>query len=185
MKLIIIDRDGVINHERSDYIKTPEEWIPVAGSLPALAKLHYHDWKIAVASNQSAVGRKIISLDDLARIQQKMNNALGLLGAHIDGFFFCPHAPQAQCKCRKPQPGLLKEISERFGTPLNQVPFIGDTMKDILAAKQVGAKPILVRTGKGRQTLSELSELNELNQNEQPAVYKDLAQAVDDLLAAS
>ena len=174
MKLIVLDRDGVINHDRPDYVKTPEEWEPIAGSLQAIAKLHHHGWKIAVASNQSAIGRKIISLSALVNVQGKMNSALELLGAHVDGFFFCPHRPGGDCNCRKPKPGLLHDISRRFGTSLQQVPFIGDTMKDVEAGLSVGAKPILVRTGQGGKTLTDLPA--------QVPVYDNLACAVDSLI---
>lgn len=174
MGLIILDRDGVINHERPGYIKTPNEWEPIAGSLQAIAKLHHHGWTIAIASNQSVISRKIISLNQLARIQNKMNRALEFLGAHVDGFFFCPHVPADACACRKPKPGLLHDIARRFGMPLAGVPFIGDSMKDIGAALSVGAAPILVRTGQGNKTLAEL--------HDPVPVYKNLAQAVDSLI---
>ena len=174
MKLVILDRDGVINHDRPDYIKTPDEWNPIAGSLQAIARLHHHGWKIAIASNQSAIGRKIISLSALASIQNKMNRALELLGAHIDGFFFCPHLPGSGCRCRKPQPGLLQDIAHRFGASLNQVPFIGDSLKDIEAGMSVGASPILVRTGQGDKTMTRLTAT--------VPVYKNLACAADALI---
>ena len=174
MRLVILDRDGVINHDRPDYIKTPDEWDPIAGSLQAIAKLHHHGWKIAVASNQSAIGRKIISLSALTSIQSKMNKALELLGARVDGFFFCPHMPGSGCSCRKPKPGLLQDIARRFGVSLHQVPFIGDSLKDLEAGLRVGASPMLVRTGHGNKALAQLP----------PAVpvYKNLACAADDLL---
>ena len=152
MKLVILDRDGVINENPDGYVKTPEEWQPIPGSLEAIAKLHQAGWRVVVASNQSALGRGLMSLESLSRIQRKMDAALDELGARIDGFFFCPHAPDARCRCRKPRPGLLKNIGDRLNVTLTDVPFIGDSKKDLDAAKAVQARPILVLTGNGRET---------------------------------
>ena len=153
MKLVILDRDGVINENSDNYIKTPEEWQPIPGSLKAIAKLHQAGWQIVVASNQSAIGRNLIDLEALSQIHHKMNTALGELGARIDGVFFCPHAPDAGCRCRKPKPGLLKDISKRLGVNLTGVPVIGDSKKDLDAAKAVKAQPMLVLTGNGQATI--------------------------------
>ncbi len=177
MKLVILDRDGVINKDADDYIKTPEEWRPIPGSLEAIARLHQADWRIVVASNQSAVGRGLITLEALGQIQQKINHALDELGAHIDGLFFCPHAPVAGCDCRKPKPGLLKDIEQRLHVELTGVPFIGDTQKDVGAAQAVGARPLLVLTGKGKMTAQTPGFPRDV------PVYEDLAAATDALLA--
>ena len=154
MKLVILDRDGVINENSDEYVKTPEEWRPIPGSLEAIAKLYQAGWRVMIASNQSALGRGLMSLESLSQIHRKMDIALGALGARIDGFFFCPHAPAAGCRCRKPRPGLLKNIGKRLNVDLTGVPFIGDSKKDLDAAKAVKARPMLVLTGNGQATAS-------------------------------
>ncbi len=159
-------------------MKTPEEWQPIPGSLEAIAKLHQAGWRIAVASNQSALGRGLMSLESLSRIQRRMDAALGELGARIDGFFFCPHAPGAGCRCRKPKPGLLKDIGNRLNVDLTDVPFIGDSKKDLDAAKAVKARPMLVLTGNGQAT----AELPRLPRGVQ--TYRNLLMAADHLLEA-
>ncbi len=176
MKLVILDRDGVINRDSGDYVKTPEEWRPIPGSLEAIAKLHQAEWRIVVASNQSVIGRGLITLEALNQIQRKMDHALDELGARIDGLFFCPHAPAADCDCRKPKPGLLKDIERRLHVKLTGVPFIGDTQKDIDAAQAVGARPLLVLTGKGKTTAKAPGFPRDV------PVYKNLAAAADALL---
>ncbi|QBC43876.1 D-glycero-beta-D-manno-heptose 1,7-bisphosphate 7-phosphatase [Iodobacter fluviatilis] len=152
MKLLILDRDGVINEDSPDYIKTPEEWIPVAGSLEAIGELSRSGWTIVVATNQSAIGRKMISVDVLNRIHAKMHRALAEQGGHIDAVFFCPHAPDTTCVCRKPNPGMLLDISSRFHVPSAQLVMVGDSLRDLQAIAAVGGKPILVRTGNGVKT---------------------------------
>ena len=179
MKLVILDRDGVINKDSKNYIKTPEEWQPIPGSLEAIAKLYQAEWRIIVASNQSAVGRGLITLETLSKIHRKMDAALDELGARIDGLFFCPHTPAANCNCRKPKPGLLEDIAQRMRIELTGVPFIGDTQKDVDAATAVGAKSMLVLTGKGEET----AKSDGFPRN--VPVYKDLAAAADALLSDS
>lgn len=152
MKLIILDRDGVINHDSPDYVKTPEEWQPLDGSLEAISRLHHANWRIVIASNQSAIGRELMTLEQLYQIHKKMQGLLAELGAWAEALFFCPHKPTASCACRKPKPGLLLDIARRFHTDLTGVPFIGDSWKDVQAAEKVGATPYLVLTGKGKQT---------------------------------
>ena len=154
MKLIILDRDGVINQDSAEYVKTPDEWHPIPGSLEAIAELYHANWRIIIASNQSAIGRGLMSTEQLYQIHAKMQDALARLGAWVEGLFFCPHVPTARCRCRKPAPGLLEDISKRFHTSLEGVPFVGDTLKDVQVAEQVGATPYLVLTGKGKQTLA-------------------------------
>ncbi len=178
MKLVILDRDGVINEDSENYVKTPEEWCPIPDSLEAIAKLHQADWRIIVVSNQSAVGRGLITLEALGRIHRKMDFALDELGARIDGLFFCPHTPGARCNCRKPKPGLLKDIERRLHVELTGVPFIGDTQKDVAAAKAVGARPMLVLTGKGKATAQARTFPRDV------PVYENLAAAADALLSA-
>lgn len=154
MKLIILDRDGVINFDSDKFIKSPDEWKPIPGSLEAIARLNKNGFRVVVASNQSGVGRGLFEMAALNAIHAKMHKALAQFGGHIDAIFFCPHAADSQCECRKPRPGLLKQIAERFHVDLTGVPAIGDSLRDLEAAAAVGAMPILVETGKGKKTLA-------------------------------
>ena len=176
MKLVILDRDGVINHDSPAYIKSPEEWKPIPGSLEAIALLSQAGYRVLVATNQSGVGRGLFEMATLNAIHDKMHRALGLAGGRIDGIFYCPHAQDAGCNCRKPKPGLLEEIAHRFGVSLDGVPFIGDSLRDLQAAVAVGAQPILVLTGKGKKTRKDGTL------PEGTVVYNDLAAAVRNLL---
>ena len=152
MKLVILDRDGVINEESASYIKTPDEWRPIPGSLEAIARLNQAGFYVVLATNQSGVGRGLFEVSTLNAIHDKMQRALAQLGGRIDAIFFCPHAEEANCACRKPKPGLLEELGRRFNLELAGVPSIGDALRDLQAAAAVGATPILVLTGKGRKT---------------------------------
>lgn len=174
MNLVILDRDGVINEDAPDYVKAPEEWHPIPGSLEAIAKLSHAGVRVFIASNQSAIGRRLMTLADLADVHRAMQAALNELGAAVEALFFCPHKPTDGCACRKPRPGLLRAIGRRCGAPLDGVPFIGDTMRDVKAARAVGARPVLVRTGKG-------DNITRFPQN--VAVHDNLAAAVEALLA--
>jgi D-glycero-D-manno-heptose 1,7-bisphosphate phosphatase len=155
MKLIILDRDGVINQDSDQYIKRPEEWKPIPGSLDAIARLNHSGFRVVVASNQSGVGRGLFDMATLIAINDKMYRALGQLGGRIDALFYCPHAAEAQCVCRKPKPGMFIDIAQRFNTDLRGVPAIGDSLRDLQAARTAGATPMLVLTGKGRKTQSD------------------------------
>jgi D-glycero-D-manno-heptose 1,7-bisphosphate phosphatase len=152
MKLVILDRDGVINLDSEQYIKSPEEWTPIAGSLEAIARFTQAGFRVVVATNQSGVGRGLFDMATLNAIHDKMHKAVNQMGGRIDAVFFCPHAQNAGCACRKPQPGMLLEIGARFNVALAGVPAIGDSMRDLQAASAVGARPILVLTGKGEHT---------------------------------
>lgn len=176
MKLIILDRDGVINHDADDYIKSPEEWVPVPGSLEAIARLNQAGYRVVVATNQSGLGRGLFSIETLHRIHEKMRLQLAAVGGGIEAIFYCPHLPEDGCECRKPRPGLLRDIGNRLQAPLEGVPAIGDSKRDLDAALAVGARPILVRTGKGEATLQAHPELAEA------PVYEDLREAVEALL---
>lgn len=176
MKLIILDRDGVINHDSAAYIKSPEEWKPIPGSLEAIALLSQAGYRVLVATNQSGVGRGLFEMSTLNAIHDKMHRALGLAGGRIDGIFYCPHSSDAGCNCRKPKPGMLEEIAHRFGVSLEGVPLIGDSLRDLQAAVTVGAQPILVLTGKGKKTRKDGGL------PEGTVVYDDLAAAVSSLL---
>jgi len=152
MKLAILDRDGVINFDSEHYIKSPAEWRPIPGSIEAIARLNQNGYRVAVASNQSGIGRGLFDMATLNAINDKMMELVFRQGGRIDALFFCPHTATAQCACRKPRTGMLEEISARFHTELKGVPTIGDSLKDLQAAEAVGAQPILVLTGKGKKT---------------------------------
>lgn len=152
MKLIILDRDGVINHDSDAYIKNADEWRPIAGSLEAIARLKQSGYRVAVASNQAGVARGLFDLAALGEIHTKMQAAVSDAGGHIDAIFFCPHGPNHGCSCRKPKPGMLLEIFDRFGAIPEQTFMVGDTLRDLEAAHAAGCKPVLVRTGNGQKT---------------------------------
>jgi D-glycero-D-manno-heptose 1,7-bisphosphate phosphatase len=152
MKLIILDRDGVINRDSDLYIKSPEEWIPLPGSLDAIARLNQWGWRVVVCTNQSGIGRGLFGMDMLNAIHDKMIKAAAHAGGSIDAIFFCPHTNADNCACRKPKPGMLQEIAERYNVDLSGVPVVGDSLRDLQAAVAVGAQPMLVLTGKGRKT---------------------------------
>ena len=152
MKLVILDRDGTINHDSDQYIKSPAEWKPIPGSLEAIARLTQGGWRIVVATNQSGIARGLFDMSTLNAIHAEMHRAVGQAGGRIDAIFFCPHGADSNCECRKPKPGLLHEIATRFGVELEDVPMIGDSPRDLEAAAAAGAKPYLVLTGKGKKT---------------------------------
>ena len=169
MKLVILDRDGTINFDSDAYVKSPAEWTPIPGSLEAIARLHQADYRVVVATNQSGIGRGLFDSQTLSAIHDKLQRALGQAGGRIDAFFFCPHKPEDQCRCRKPQPGMLLEVARRFNVPIEDAYMVGDSRKDLEAAAAAGARPVLVLTGSGAQTQA---------QGKLPrgtAVYPDLA----------
>lgn len=176
MRLVILDRDGVINHDSDAYVKSPDEWIPIPGSLDAIARLHQEGYKVVVATNQSGIARKLFTMDTLNRIHQKMIEAVRHKGGEIDGIFFCPHGPADNCNCRKPRAGLYKEIAERMKANIAGVYSVGDTARDLVAARAAQALPVLVRTGKGERTLQKGQDL------EGAPVFADLAAFADALL---
>ena len=148
MKLIILDRDGTINEDREDFVKSPDEWVPLPGALEAIARLNHAGWHTVVATNQSGLGRGTFDMATLNAMHVKMNQMLAKQGGRIDAVFFCPHAPDYACTCRKPLPGLFEQIGERFAVSLRDVPVVGDSLRDLQAGAAVGCKPHLVRTGK-------------------------------------
>lgn len=152
MRLVILDRDGVINHDSDQYIKSPSEWRAIPGSIEAIARLHQNGYRIAVATNQSGIGRGLFDMATLNAINDKMMELVFRQGGRIDALFFCPHTAVEECNCRKPRTGMLEEIAARFHTELKGVPVVGDSLKDLQAAESVGAQPILVLTGKGPMT---------------------------------
>ncbi len=179
MKLIILDRDGVINFDSAQFIKSPDEWKPIPGSLEAIARLTREGWRVVVATNQSGVGRGLFDMDTLNAIHDKMHKAVAQAGGRIEAVFYCPHAADMNCGCRKPKSGLFDEIAARYGRDLADVPAVGDSLRDLLAAACVGARPVLVRTGKGEKTLA----AGGLPQD--TPVFADLSEAVDHLLKAA
>jgi D-glycero-D-manno-heptose 1,7-bisphosphate phosphatase len=181
MKLIIIDRDGVINEDSDAYIKSPEEWIPIPGSIEAIARLNRAGYTVAVATNQSGLSRGYFDLNTLSAMHRKMESLLTEQGGHVDAVFYCPHGPKDGCDCRKPKPGLLNDIGERFQIKLDNVFFVGDTIGDIRAALAANAKPVLVKTGKGDKTENLLQE----NGFSDVPVYKNLSNFVDVVLAGN
>ncbi len=177
MKIIVLDRDGVINHDSDQFIKSPEEWKPIPGSLEAIARLNEADWRVVVASNQSGVGRGLFDMDTLNAIDEKMVKALSQVGGRLDAIFFCPHAADSTCDCRKPKPGMFRQISERFNVDLKGAPVVGDSLRDLQAGMALGCSPYLVLTGKGRKTEQDPA-LPEGTQ-----VFPDLAAVVAQLTA--
>ena len=149
MKLVILDRDGTINADSDEFIKSPAEWTPVPGALEAIARLNHAGWHTVIASNQSGLGRGLFDVASLNAVHAKMHKMLAAQGARIDAVFYCPHSPDEGCHCRKPLPGLFEQIGERFGVDLKGTPVVGDGLRDLLAGTAVGCEPHLVLTGKG------------------------------------
>jgi D-glycero-D-manno-heptose 1,7-bisphosphate phosphatase len=152
MKLIILDRDGVINIDSDEFIKSPDEWKPIPGSLDAIARLTQLGYHVVVATNQSGVGRGLFDMDTLNAINDKMIKSVSHAGGRIDAVFFCPHTQADNCECRKPKAGMLTDIANRFNTDTEGIPVVGDSLRDLQAAVAVGAQPLLVLTGKGKKT---------------------------------
>lgn len=177
MKLIILDRDGVINLDSDHFIKTPDEWKPIPGSIEAIARLNQAGYRVVVATNQSGVGRGLFDMAMLNAIHSRMHKAVASVGGRIDAIFYCPHAAEAGCACRKPRSGMYLEIAERFDIGLTDVLAIGDSLRDLQAAAAVGAIPVLVLTGKGAKTLA----VGGLPPDTR--VFNDLATAIDQVLA--
>ena len=177
MKLVILDRDGVINQDSDQFIKNTTEWKAIPGSLEAIAKLNHAGYRVVVASNQSGIGRGLLDMGALNAINDKMYRLLAQVGGRIDALFYCPHAAEANCDCRKPKPGMFVDIAQRFNVDLAGVPAIGDSLRDLQAAATVGAQPMLVLTGKGSKT-----EATGGLPNGTP-VFKDLAEAVRNIVA--
>jgi len=177
MRLIILDRDGVINHDSDEYIKSPDEWRPIPGSPEAIARLHRHGYKVFVISNQSGLGRKLFDMDTLGAIHRKMHDTVEEAGGKIEAILYCSHHPRDKCECRKPAVGLYQDLANRLGRELKGVPMVGDSLRDLQAAKKMAGKPMLVRTGKGPKTLATKDPL--LDQVE---IFDDLQECVDYLL---
>jgi len=174
LRCLLLDRDGVINVDSTDYILDVDEWNPIPGSLEAIAKLTHAGIRVAVCTNQSAVGRGMLSGETLERIHGRMREAIIAAGGQLSGIFFCPHVPEARCNCRKPAPGLIQQALEELNCAADAALFIGDSRRDLEAARRAGVEAWLVRTGNGRAT--------EVSLTDRPAVYDDLASAAEKLL---
>ena len=179
--LIILDRDGVINIDSPNYIKCPKEWIPIKGSLEAIAKLNQAGFSVVVATNQAGISRGIFTFEDLHAIHSKMIDTLTQYGGNIDAIFFCPHNPIDLCECRKPRPGMINEIQVRFKVNLTDVKLIGDSHRDLLAADKAGATPWLVKTGNGQKTI-EAHENGTQILPPNTEIFLDLSEAVKTIL---
>ncbi len=173
MKLVILDHNGVINQRSETFIKTPDEWLPIPGSLEAIARLTHAGYRVITATNQSGIGRGLLDIATFNAISDKMYKAIAQTGGRIDAIFFCPHTSTDKCNCRKPKTGMFEEIKQRYGTDLKNVPIIGDALRDLQVADTIGALPVLLLTGKGRIT----QERNQLPPR--TLIFDDLSAAVD------
>ena len=153
MKLVILDRDGTINSDSEDFVKSPEEWMPLPGALEAIARLNHGGWHVVIASNQSGLGRGLFDVAALNAVHAKMHKMLAAVGGRIDAVFYCPHTAEEACMCRKPLPGLFEQIGLRFGVSLKNVASCGDSLRDVVAAASAGCEPHLVFTGKSARYL--------------------------------
>jgi D-glycero-D-manno-heptose 1,7-bisphosphate phosphatase len=176
-KIIVLDRDGVINYDSEQFIKSPDEWRPIPGSLEAISRLNHAGFRVVVATNQSGLGRGLFDMATLIAIHEKMHKALSQVGGRIDALFYCPHTADSACACRKPKPGMLTEIGQRFGIDLTGVPCVGDSVRDLQCAAAVEAQPILVLSGNGEKTL------REGNFPKNTVIFPDLAFVATALLA--
>ncbi|MEW6706025.1 MAG: D-glycero-beta-D-manno-heptose 1,7-bisphosphate 7-phosphatase [Pseudomonadota bacterium] len=181
VKLVILDRDGTINEDRDDYVKSADEWVPLPGALEAIARLNHAGWHVVIASNQSGLGRGLFDMAALNAMHAKLNQLLARQGGRIDAVFFCPHTPDDQCSCRKPLPGLVVQIGERYGVNLRDVPVVGDSLRDVQAGIAAGCEGHLVRTGKLREAGDE-DLRRQLAHLPGVTVHADLNAFVDHLL---
>ncbi len=175
-KVVILDRDGVINEDSDDFIKSADEWVPVEGSLEAISRLKKAGYIVAVATNQSGLARNLFDQDALNAMHDKMNGLLAQRGASVDSLVFCPHGPNDNCSCRKPKPGMLLQICKQFDIKPDETLFVGDTLTDVQAARMAGCRPVLVKTGKGLRTLDKHGPLDGVK------VYESLSHFVRDFL---
>jgi D-glycero-D-manno-heptose 1,7-bisphosphate phosphatase len=174
--MVILDRDGVINHPQDEDVTTVEGWDPISGSIEAINRLKKAGYLVTIASNHLGISRGYYTEEDLKKMHEKMQRMLSSRGASVDGFFYCPHGPESNCICRKPKPGLLFQIARKFDIDLSETPLVGDTISDIGAARMANAKPVLVRTGNGEYTMQHFPEALDV------PVYDDLAHFVRETL---
>jgi D-glycero-D-manno-heptose 1,7-bisphosphate phosphatase len=180
-KLLILGRDGILNEYRDDHVKAPAEWVPVAGALDAVARLNHAGWHVAVATNQAGIGRGMIDMASVNAIHAHMLRQLQDHGGRIDAVFFCPHVPEEHCECRKPLPGMLREIGRRYGVDLAHVPMASDTLRDLLAADAAGCEPHLVLSGRA-QGIGDEQIRHMLERVPRTRVHASLAAFADHLL---
>lgn len=180
-RLIVLGRDGILNVYREDHVKEPHEWQPIPGALEAVARLNQHGWHVVVATNQSGIGRGLFDMASLNAVHAQMMKLLAAQGGRIDAVFFCPHAPEESCDCRKPLPGMLHDIARRYGVDLRHVPLVGDTLRDLLTAQAAGCEPHLVLSGRAA-ALGDAELAQIVAQVPTARVHADLAAFADDLL---
>ena len=181
MKIVILDRDGVINHDSDAYVKNVDEWLPIPNSCEAIAKLRNNGFKVYIATNQSGLGRGYFSQTELDEMHQKMTSLVAKAGGEITGIFYCPHAPEDNCDCRKPLPGLFSQIREHSNVDLAGAPIIGDSIRDLEAGVAAGCTPILVRTGKGENSETKLAQHDNVL-IQQATVFNNLAEAAEEII---
>jgi D-glycero-D-manno-heptose 1,7-bisphosphate phosphatase len=181
LRLVILGRDGILNVYREDHVKSPDEWQPVPGALEALARLNHAGWHAVVATNQSGIGRGMIDMASVNAVHQHMIKCLAEVGGRIDAVFFCPHTPEENCECRKPKPGLMRQIAQRYGIDLRTVPMLCDTVRDLQAARAAGCEPHLVLSGRAA-ALSESQLMHIVAQIPGTEVHEDLSGFVDFML---
>jgi D-glycero-D-manno-heptose 1,7-bisphosphate phosphatase len=182
--LVILGRDGILNEFREGHVTAPEEWVPVPGALEAVARLNHAGWHVVVATNQSGIGRGMIDMSAVNAVHARMHQLLQAQGGRIDAVFFCPHTPEDQCDCRKPKPGLLQDIGRRYGIALQNVPVVGDTLRDLQAASAAGCEPHLVLSGRATGLAGEALQ-HLLDQAAGAQVHTHLGAFVDALLSRS
>jgi D-glycero-D-manno-heptose 1,7-bisphosphate phosphatase len=181
VKLIILGRDGILNEYRDDHVKSPEEWQPVRGALEAVARLNQAGWHVVVATNQAGIGRGMIDMASVNAIHAHMIRCAQRVGGRIDAVFFCPHAPEEHCECRKPLPGMMLDIGRRYGVDLHQVPVVSDTLRDLMAARAAGCPAHLVMSGRAAH-LDEAQLQAILREAPGTRVHRDLCGLAEHLL---
>ena len=181
VKLVILGRDGILNEFRDDHVKAPEEWYPIPGALEAVSRLNHAGWHTVVATNQSGIGRGMIDMASVNAVHAHMLKQLMAVGGRLDAVFFCPHTPEDQCDCRKPLPGLMRDIGKRYGIDLKHVPLVGDTLRDLQAAHAAGCEPHLIRSGRAAVLGAELVQAM-VDQVPGTRVHSDLAAFAEHLL---
>jgi len=180
-RLVILGRDGILNIYREDHVKSPDEWEPIPNALEAVARLNHAGWHTVVATNQSGIGRGMIDMASINTVHQRMMQRLAEAGGRLDAVFFCPHTPEDDCDCRKPRPGLMKQIAQRYGIELRTVPMVADTLRDLQAAHAAGCEPHLVRTGRAA-ALTDKQVVEIVQQVPMTEVHDSLSEFVDFLL---
>ncbi len=180
-RLVILGRDGILNVYREDHVKSPDEWDPIPGALEAVARLNHAGWHTVVATNQAGIGRGMIDMASINAVHLRMMQRLAEVGGRLDAVFFCPHTPEDNCECRKPKPGLMKQIAQRYGIEPRAVPMVADTLRDLHAARAAGCEPHLVRTGRAGG-LSEAQVVEMVQQVPATEVHDNLNDFVDFLL---